>query len=254
MKRLTLLLLLLALLQPASQAQSFPLPQTTKQAGPQLPDWLLQFSNLPREDREQYLRAFNNAKLAYQQGEWVTCIGYLADCEIIFRHNPNVWNLRACCLMEQRFFEEAEEELQRVLKVQPDDPVTVMNLATLQLALRRFQDSINTLQNLRSMLPYDTQEELLQVLDFREFLCLIMLDRTAEARELVKGLTPISDTPLYYYSQAVFAMVAGNRQEAARMLRIASSIFAKGNILVPYQRALEHSGVADKISSPATGN
>ena len=228
-------------------------PAPAQQVSPEaeLPQWLVDFSNLPRNDRELYLRSFNNAKLAYQQGQWVACIGYLADCEMIFRGNPNVWNLRACCLMEQKYLEEAAEELEKVRKVLPNDPVTAMNLANIRMARGQYEESISTLRELRRMLPYETPQELLYVLDFRQFLCHIMLGQEAEARELVKDLSPISDTPLYYYSQAVFALTRGDRVEAARLLRVANSIFAKGNITVPYQRALELSGVTNKQQQPA---
>ena len=92
------------------------------------------------------------------------------------------------------------------------------------------------------------------MLDFREFLCHIRLGQIDEAKALVKGLSPISDTPLYYYSQAVFALAEGNRIEASRNLRIASSIFSKGNSIVPYQRALELSGIADMQPAASPGN
>ena len=241
---LTLILALMALL-PLSRAQQGP-------AVNELPQWLVDFSNLPRNDREQYLRAFNNAKHAYQQGQWVACIGYLADCEMIFRGNPNVWNLRACCLMEQKYLEEAAEELEKVRKVLPNDPVTAMNLANIRMARGQYKESIQTLHELRDMLPYETPQELLNVLTFREFLCRIMLNEETEARELVKDFTQMSDTPLYYYSQSVLALSRGDRVEAARLLRIGNSIFAKGNITVPYQRAMELSGVTN-LSQPSSG-
>ena len=250
MRAFLLLLLTLTLVQLPAQAQV----ENQEPAAAPVADWLVEFSNLPRNEREQYLRAFNNAKIAYQQGQWVACIGYLADCEMIFRKNPNIWNLRACCLMEQKYFEEAAEELQRVRKAMPDDPVTIMNLANLHLACGRYQEGIDCIHELRRKLPYETPEELLYVLDFREFLCHIRLGQIDEAKALVKGLSPISDTPLYYYSQAVFALTKGNRIEASRNLRIAGSIFSKGSSTVPYQRALELSGVADMQPAARTEN
>lgn len=248
---LSLILAFFALL-PHAPAQQPPQAQQTSTVA-ELPEWLVNFSNLSRNDREQYLRAFNNAKHAYQQGQWVACIGYLADCEMIFRGNPNVWNLRACCLMEQKYLDEAAEELEKVRKALPDDPVTAMNLANIRMARGQYEESITTLHELRRMLPYETPAELLNVLDFRELLCRIMLGQEEEARAIVKNLSPISDTPLYYYSQAAFALARGNRMEASRHLRTVSSIFSKGNLSVPYQRALELSGILNMEPKQAAG-
>lgn len=252
MKVMRILLLLGAiLLMPITQAQSEAAAGAAGKQTESIPGWLMDFSNLPRNDREQYLRAFNNAKQAYQRGQWVACVGYLADCEMIFRGNPNVWNLRACCLMEQKFYDDAAVDLERAHKALPHDPVTTMNLANMHMARGHYQQSIDTLQELRDMLPYDTAQELLHVLDFRELLCRVLLGQEKEARELVKEVTPISDTPLYYYSQAVFALADGNRIEASRNLRVVGSIFSKNNATVPYQRAMELSGIAEKIAAPA---
>lgn len=214
-----------------------------------LPDWLITFSNLAREDRAVYLELFNEAKAAYAQGEWVTCITRLADCELIFEGNPNVWNLRACCLMEQKYFNEAEVELQRALQAAPQDPVTIMNVANLQLAQGKYRESLQTLAKLRSDLPDETSQELLYVLDFRALLCHLMLGQPEKARELVKDLNPMSDTPLYYYSKAAFAMAEGNRIEAARNLQIVRRIYAKGSAAEPYQRSLNLSALPDKLST-----
>lgn len=243
--RTFLTLLLLLSLAPAPYAQEQP-AAATQSPTEQLPQWLVNFSNLPRAEREQYLQSFSKAKLAYQRGEWVTCIAHLADCEMIFSGNPNVWNLRACCLMEQRFFDEAAEELERVRKVLPDDPVTIMNQANILLARGQYEQCVATLNELRDMLPIGTPQELLHTLDFREVICRVQLGQEDEARALLKGLTPMSDTPLYYYSQAVFARARGERAEAARSIRIAHSIFSKGKTLVPYQRALELSGIMNR--------
>lgn len=252
MKAMRLLLLLGAVtLLPVTQAQGLSSARAEDKQTEAIPQWLMDFSNLPRNDREQYLRAFNNAKQAYQRGQWVACVGYLADCEMIFRGNPNIWNLRACCLMEQKYYDDAAVELERAHKALPKDPVTTMNLANMHMARGHYQESIETLQKLRDMLPFDTAEELLHVLDFRELLCRVMLGQEKEARELVKELRPISDTPLYYYSQAVFALADGNRIEASRYLRVAGSIFSKNNATVPYQRAMELSGIATKTATPA---
>lgn len=250
MKHLHLLvLILLASLLP-TRGQEIPLPREDRSAA-QIPDWLADFSNLPGDIRTRYLDSFRNAKIAYAQGQWVTCIACLADCEMIYRGNPNIWALRASCLMEQGYYDEAAEEIQAVLKVQPEDPVTIMNLANLQLARGEYRESIRTIHNLRSILPYNTQKDILYVLDFRELLCHVMLGQHEDAHKLVKGLTPLSDTPLYYYSQAVFAMAEGNRMEASRCIRIASHIFSNGGNTVPFQRALELSEIANKLTPGA---
>lgn len=241
--------LLLLHLPHSATAQQPPLPAEQEQPA-SLPQWLVDFSNIKRELREAYLINFNRAKLAYLQGEWISCITLLAECEMVFKGNPNIWNLRACCLMEQKLFDEAAAELDRASQALPHDPVTTMNRANLQLARGQYEPCLTTLTQLRSSLPCDTPEELLHVLTFRQLLCLILLDREPEARKLVEGLSPVADTPLYYYSQAAFAAARNDRAVYARSIRVANAIFANNHAAVPYQRALIASGITSRTPAP----
>lgn len=241
LKRAYILLLALLLL-PCAPAQEAPVKE--EPTVHDMPQWLIDFSNLSREARETYLLTFNKAKQAYQKGEWVTCYGYLSDCEMIFNGNPNVWNLSASCLIEQKYFDEAAKQLEKVLKVIPNDSVAVMNLANLHLATGRYAESIAVIDNLLQELPPDTANELTDVLIYRKVLALVLQDRMTEAKKLVAHLNAFSDTPLYYFSQTAFYLKEGKKVEAARSLRSAGNIFAKSTSLMSYQRALELSRLA----------
>ena len=241
LKRAYILLLTLLLL-PCAPAQEAPVED--EPTIHDMPQWLIDFSNLTREEREAYLTTFNKAKQAYQRGEWVACYGYLADCEMIFNGNPNVWNLSASCLIEQKYFDEAAVQLEKVLKVMPNDSVAVMNQANLYLATERYAESIAVIDRLLLELPPDTPSELTDVLTYRKVLALVLLDKTPEAKKLVAHLNAFSDTPLYYYSQAAFYLAEDKKVEAARSLRSVGKIFAKSASLASYQRALELSRLA----------
>lgn len=210
-----------------------------------MPEWLIEFSNLPGKQREQYLQNFSKAKLAYQKGEWVVCYSALADCEMIFKGNPNVWNLRACCLMEQKFLDEAAAELEKARRALPHDPVTELNVANLHLASGRYKESLEIIDSLMPGLQDTSPAELIDVLIFRKVLALVLMNRIDEAEKLVRHLNALSDTPLYYYSRAAICMAEGRKPEALRSLRVVQSIFAKGNSLIPYQRAFELSRLAE---------
>ena len=247
------LILLLAglLLFPCAPAQEAPLQSSEKELTTlDMPQWLIEFSNLPGDQRENYLRNFAQAKLAFQEGRWTDCYSHLANCELIFNKNPNVWNLRASCLMEQKFFDEAAAELQKAQQAMPHDPVTVLNLASLHMATGQYEKSIEVIDELWLRLPEDSPSELTDVLTYRKLLAMIQLGRLDEAKKLIRHVNALSDTPLYYYSRAAISLAEGNKQEAARCLRIVKRIFTKGNTLVPYQRALELSRLGTTSETP----
>ncbi len=209
----------------------------------EMPAWLISFSNLPKEKREEYVTRLNQAKQAYHAGKWVDCIAYLAECELIMTGNPNIWNLRASCLMEQKYFEEAEAELNRVLAAMPGDQVALMNQANLFMATGRYTQSLQILNSLRDALPLDADAELHNVLAFRAMLCYLMLGQEKEAKEQMKHVSAMSDTPLYHFGKGACALSRGDRQEASRQIHLAEMIFANNKAYIPYQRSLALSGI-----------
>lgn len=244
MKRLLFLPVLAALpLLPCPAQQGGSVMTTDSGEVRPLPRWLIEFSNLPRETRARYIALFNLAKKAYREGRFVDAMAYMVDCEVIQRGNPGVWNLRACCLMEQKFFEEAAAELERVLKEQPDDHAALMNLASMHMACGRYTKSLELLAQLREALPCTTNPEVLNLLDFRALLCHLMLGQDQEARALVAHLTPMADTPLYYYGRAAFALAEGKMSDYEYCLTAADNIFANNRATEPYRRTLLLSGL-----------
>ncbi|MBR5889696.1 MAG: hypothetical protein IKY92_06620 [Akkermansia sp.] len=212
-----------------------------------LPQWLIDFSNLPAETRNTYIGKFNLAKEAYQQDRWIDCIALLAECEIILRGNPNIWNLRACCLMEQQYFTEAEEEIKRVLEATPDDEVARMNLAYVYMARGLYKESLAiTTRQREDLYLMHAEDELLYALDFRVLLCYLLMGQEDKAHAIATSVTPMTDTPLYHYAKAAIALVKGNPQAAAYNLNLAKVIFANNKAYIPYERALNLSGILKK--------
>lgn len=225
---------------------SLPLAAQQQQAAP-VARWLADFSNLPKETRAEYIDLFHRAKQAYVFGDWIICYALLEECEMIYNKNPHVWNLRAVCLIGQKKLEEAEQELIKAKKELPHDETTYMNIANLHMAKGEYQQCIDVLSNIIDSMPDPVSQNLVDILTFRIYLCHIMLGQRKEARQLVSHLTPLSDTPLYYYSQAALHISRGDRTQARQDIQAADTIFAKGNATLPYLRAIQASGLEEKF-------
>lgn len=210
-----------------------------------LPEWLLDFSNVEPREKEAYIEEFRAAKTAYVLSDWVGCELHLNNCEMIFKGNPSIWNLRCSALIEQGRLTEAAEELQRAQKALPNDDVTLMNTANLYLAQKEYASSIEHISAILDNVPY-SQESLRDTLTFRLVLCHLMLGQEAEAKELVKDKGPLNDTPLYYFSKAALSIFKGDRKAAMQSINSCNRIFAKTAASIPYQRALNISGLIEK--------
>lgn len=209
-----------------------------------LPDWLIEFSNLSPQDKAEYIDLFKQAKVNYMRGDWVNCESQLTSCELIFKGNPNIWNLRCSALIEQGKTAEAEAELTKAQAALPNDAVTLMNMANLHLAKKEYQVCIDHISAILEHIPY-SQEELRDTLTYRVFLCYLLQEKMQEAKELTKDVSPMADTPLYYYCQASMAITRKDRTAAMRDIAAANRIFAKTAAAIPYQRALNISGLIE---------
>lgn len=210
------------------------------------PKWLADFSNLPGKTRGQYIELFNQAKQAYAIGNWAVCYGLLSQCEFIYDKNPHVWNLRVVCLIAQKKYTEAERELSKAREVLPDDETTLMNIANLHMGKGEFRQCIEVITAIIQSRQDYLSPALSDILTFRIYLCHLMLGERTEAEKLVSHLTPLSDTPLYYYSQAALHISRGNRMQAREDIHAADTIFATGSATLPYIRAIQASGLEEK--------
>lgn len=216
----------------------------------QMPAWLVALSNMPKAQQEEYKGFFAAAKQAYAEGNWIVCQSYLTSCDFILPNNPHSWNMSAACSIGLKKFAEAKEMLDKVLEQAPNDAAAIMNLATWHAAQENYDAAINIFFDLLDRLPYNTSASLIETLEYRILLCYLMQGNEAAAKEMVEDLDALSDTPMYYYSQAAFHIYHGRRAEAAQDLRAADEIFAKDMQYLPFARSLKTSGLEEKYLPP----
>ncbi len=211
-------------------------------------NWVKELSNLPPEGRKAYADAFRMAKTCYAQGRMVECESHLNTCELYNRSNPNVWNLRASALIAQKQFEAAEPLLLAVRRLNPQDSVARLSLSLLYLGTNNYEKCLEETEQLIDDIMYKDMMQLTHSLMFRKLVCLVMLERMDEARDVVAEISAMDDSPLYYYSQAVFALVEGNRKQAMSDMNVADSIYKSTGYLSGYKQTFTYSGLVDKYS------
>ncbi len=213
-----------------------------------LPPWQAGFERLSREQRVAYATAFTRAKEAYAAKQWSNCLSLLNDCDPIYDQLPDLWNLRSCALLAANEPAEAEACIQRSLSINPDDLVALMAQSEMQMLRRDFAGSISSLERLRRNHQGEANRELCDTFTFHQLLCHLMLRQEMEARALVSGLSPLSDSPLYYFSQAAFCIYKGDNEKALQELRSATSIYGNGGATASYHKWLGKCGLAEKYT------
>ncbi|MDO5471118.1 MAG: hypothetical protein Q4F38_07425 [Akkermansia sp.] len=224
-------------------------PQPAETQTEEIADWVKELSNLSPENRTIYTRAFALAKQAYARGLMAECESHLNTCELFTTSNPNVWNLRASVYISQCRFDEAQALLTSVRRSNPQDLVARLSFSMLYLGKGEYAKCIEETDALLEEIRYKDMMQLSHSLIFRKVLCCLMLDREAEARALVADISPVDDSPLYYYSQAAFSLAKGDHRAATRDLYAADVIYASVGYLSGYKQAMNFSGISEKADA-----
>lgn len=211
-----------------------------------VPLWLQELSNLPSEQRKLYTNSFAKAKAAYASAKLAECESHLNSCEMIYQGNPSVWSLRASLYIAQRRFDEAEALMEKVVKEQPEDSITAFNRSLLSLGRGDYERCVEQTSELLEKVRFLEGMQLQHSLKFRLLLAYLMLGQKDKAEKLVADVTPLDDSPLYYYSQAAFAIYRGDSATAAKEIATADRIYRGEKYLLSYKQNLSSSQLQDK--------
>lgn len=211
--------------------------------------WEAEFSNLPASQRAQYAKHMQQAKAAYQAGNSELCILALGACELIFDKNPHALNLKISCLLDLNKLDELPTLLKRSRELLPENEVADFSESSLLLAQGQYDECIAVSQRMLNFPGYQLSSLVRDLLCYRILLCHLAVGRTGQAKELVAGLSPLADTPLYYMSEVAFAISEGRPEDANRNMKAAMSIFGTSGQLVGFIRAFNQSNLADKSQS-----
>ncbi len=220
--------------------------ELTEQEIAKLPPWEAAFARLSKEQRLTFATIFAKAKQAYAQEQWAVCLSLLHDCELIYANSPNIWNLRSCALLKSNDLEQAEFNINHALELNPEDSVALLNQADLLMMRRDYRNCISTLSKLRSAYSGEGQQQMHDIFAFRLLLCHLMLRQEMEARAIVAGLTPLTDSPLYYFAEAAFAIYKGDSNAALDPLRAATTIYGNGGVTASYRKWMDECGLQEK--------
>lgn len=254
-KTISALAFILPLLPMAAAGQLLPITVTTPQEEaaeeeqedkPNVPIWVEELSNLTAEARSEYTASFAAAKDAYSAGRLAESESYLLTCQMINDKNPNVWNLRASVCIAQKRFAEALPLMQKVEEALPGNQINMLNYSLYYMGIGQYEQCIKMTDALIDELTAEKTLSLRKHLVYRKVLCYLMLGREAEAHKLTDSLTPLEDSPLYYYSQAAYNISKHDREAAKRDLNSAETIFAQDGYLLSYKQSLSFSGLIER--------
>lgn len=195
------------------------------------------FSNLPKETREEYSTMFRKAQNLFNQKRIFDTLETLDILQQIFPDHPAELNLRGACYVEIRSFDKASVIFNKILKVAPENTNVLFNLAELDFVTNKWASSHARFESLIPKIPKG-QKAMLRLCEFKFLLCKLKLDKVDEAQALAEKYDQWDDSPFYYYSQGALLYHADSKQEADKMFRNARYVWRNSAVLAPWQDTL----------------
>lgn len=130
-----------------------------------------------------------------------------------------VMNLVGAAYTKKRDFANAQKYFDRALAKEPDFFAAKFNVGEILFLQRDYQGAYD---HFNKMLESDPRNELLQ---FKVFLSLLELGQKDAAEQALKRIKYPSDTPAWYYGQAVWEFRNGDKKKAAEYVTGARYIF-----------------------------
>ncbi|MCW1924688.1 hypothetical protein OKA05_19135 [Luteolibacter arcticus] len=212
---------------------------------PEVFAFMEEFSNLPKEQREEFQKKLAEAQRLFAQKRVFEAIGKANEAAAIFKGHPDLQNLLGACQVEFRDFDKAMEHFKEADKLAPNQPSILFNMAELNFVTKDWAAAETNLGKILSMMAKSTKPEDIQLsrlVEFKLLLCKLKLGKKDEAAKMAKKYDYLDDSPYPYYAEAAIAFSEGRDIDAEVVMARGGRIFVDAGLLAPWQDTMVEFG------------
>jgi tetratricopeptide (TPR) repeat protein len=152
--------------------------------------------------------ALDRATAAFNAGKYQEAEKLLDAAQRENPKQPAILNLRGAILTKQKAYDQAEEQYNAALALDPKYYPAMLNLAEMDLLRGKYPESQERYRELQKIDPDS------ELIEFKLVLCAVLAGESARADSLVVRMKFPGKTPAYYYARAAIALKAGQKQNA----------------------------------------
>jgi tetratricopeptide (TPR) repeat protein len=219
--------------------------QEAEKPKPDVPAFQQEFSNLPKEKREEYEAKLAEAQRLFAQKRVFETIGKANEAAAIFKNGPELQNLLGACQVEFRDFEKAMEHFKAADKLAPGEPTILFNIAELNFVTKDWAAAEVNLAKVLALTSKSTKADdvqLSRLVEFKLLLCKLKLGKKDEAAKMAKKYNYLDDSPYPYYAEAAIAFSEGRELEAETAMARGTRIFQDAGLLSSWQDTMVEFG------------
>ncbi|MGJ8658122.1 MAG: hypothetical protein ACSHX6_16875 [Akkermansiaceae bacterium] len=204
------------------------------------------FSNLPEDQRRQYLTLRADAHRYFSNKRTFETLMALYEMRAIFEGDPVAYNLLGAIYVEFRDFAKARDIFKKAVDMAGEDPKILFNLAELEFCDNQWASSIANFRILLEKIESQHDSEFARLVEFKIMLCQLALSQSedddvtadekkeylAQAKQLAHKYTYLLDSPYYYYANAALAFYKDDKASASDWIITAKKVFSNNPNLV----------------------
>jgi tetratricopeptide (TPR) repeat protein len=163
---------------------------------------------------ERATNAFNQGK--FEEAEKQIDAAARADSK-----KPDIPNLRGAIFARQKRYEEAAQQFNQALALDPAFYPAKLNIAEMKLLEGQYIEATHEYQALKETDPGS------ELVDFKLVLCALLTGELSKATGLADLMKFPGKTPAYYYARAAIALKRGEKERAQKYLENAKKYYSE---------------------------
>ena len=168
---------------------------------------------------------FEEAEQALQQRDWTAARKLIDDADAADPNQAAIVNLRGEILLEQKEFDQAENEFKKALKIDPKFRDAQYNLAQIPFKKQDYAKARDRFEALFATTTGADKDRAAQLIKFKIYLTLLLEGKDSRAQKMMEQFQFTGDTPALYYAQAAWEFKHDNPAKANDWVTSARKIY-----------------------------
>ncbi|MGH7936135.1 MAG: tetratricopeptide repeat protein, partial [Chthoniobacterales bacterium] len=197
---------------------------------------------------------FELAKRAFQQRDFPATLKFLDLAEKGAPNHAASYNLRGEVFMEQKKFDQAEEQFRKAFTADPKFGEAQYNLAQIPFKEKDYTKSRERFEALNDATPAGDKSEAAQLIKYKIYMTLLLQGNDSEAQRMMDQFKFAGETPALYYAQAAWSFKHGNNDQGNDWMNSARKIYSPALNMVFADSFSDLGWAKDAPETPLTTN
>ncbi len=173
-------------------------------------------------DQRSTSAALERATNAFNQGKLGEAEKQVDSAEKMDSKKPAISNLRGAIFTREKRYDEAVQQFNQALALDPKFYPARFNLAEVRLLTGNYDEATKEYQALKEVDPGS------ELVDFKLVLCMVLAGDLSKASEMVDLMKFPGKTPAYYYARAAIALKRGEKDAAQKYFDNVKKYYSEG--------------------------